>query len=561
MITTLKIDLSNKVTTTEQELPEKLTLEEKLGGFGKAVHDIEKHLQKYPDLKDAYDQRNLLCFNIGCFTGSNVMTSRRTIISGLSPLKTSKAGTNGIYYSAASGDLGPMIRGCNLDSINITGKSNNPIYLVLDNDKIYFEDAKELIGKTTDEKIRILADKYKDAAFAVIGPAAENLVRYANIAFSTSDQLRNKSKNMRFAGRGGLGAVMASKNLLGLVIKGDKKQEIDNVKELNMEIAKGKRTSKYKEMGTFFANIVGMEGLKVNVHNNFSYGSDKKTEQLFKENILKSYTITDKGCRGCAIKCWKEIGKDGKALGKLDFEPGMLLGPNLGIYNIEQILELINSADSYGIDAISAGVCIGYEMEQQKRFGDFSFAKELLEKISNGKHNLKEGVMRYSNNVPNAIHVKGIELAAYPGNLNPGYAFAIAGPHMSIDTYNGAWYPGAVNSVDEWVENIVRGPQIMLYDMNGLCKFAKLTFDQTAELYNKIFGEKVTADDLRKVTKTVNKRARLIDSRLGFTADDDVLPENCYKDLGSVIPHFNTKEFFEKVKAGVYKKYDEIKLD
>jgi len=556
-IKTLKIDLSNQETVIELKSAQEASLEEKLGGFGKSVHDIERHLEKNPDLKDAYDQRNLLCFDIGCLTGSKVMTSRRTYVSSLAPLKTSRAGTNGIFYSAASGGLGPEIRGCGLDSIRITGKSENPVYLVIDKDNVYFEDARELVGKTTDEKIRILADKYEKAAFAVIGPAGENLVRYANIAFSTHDQLKKKSKHMRFAGRGGMGAVMGSKNLLGMVVIGDKeKQEVGDVKNINREIAKGKRTSKYREHGTFFGNIAKMEALKVGIHDNFSHGNDPETQKLFKENVLSDgYEIVNKGCLGCPVKCWKEIEKDKKPLGKIDFEPGALLGPNLGINNIEHILELINLADNFGLDSISAGVCLGYEMEKQGRFGDFSFAKELLEKIGRGEHGLKQGVMRYSDNAPNAMHVKGIEMAAYLGNFNPGYAFAIAGSHMSMDTYNRAWYPGAENTIDEWVENIVRGPNMILYDMNGLCKFAKVGFEDVAELYERIYGEKISAEDLKEVAKKVNLRARRIDCRQGFTQDDDVLPEKCYEDLGSNVPHFNTKEFFEQVKKRVYEEF------
>lgn len=563
-IKTLKIDLSNQEMTINEKPVEGATLEEKLGGFGKAIHDIEEHLQKNPDLIDAYDSRNLLCFDIGCLTGSNVMTSRRTIVSGLSPLKTSKAGTNGIFYSAASGGFGPEIRECGLDSIQLVGKSEKPVYLVIDNEKVSFEDASGLIGKTTNEKIRILADKYESAAFAVIGQAGERQVRFANIAFSTDDQLKKGSGHMRFAGRGGMGAVMGSKNLLGIVVKGDETgQDVGDVKALNMEIAKGEGTKKYREQGTFYGNW-NMEAKGVNVHNNFSIGSDPMMEALKKEKLLaEGYNIQNKGCLRCAVRCWKEIvDKEGTVHGKLDFEPGMLLGPNLGINNIKQIMELIHIADSNGLDSMSAGVCIGYEMEENGKFGDFKFAKYLLNKIGKGEHDLKEGVMRYSNNAPNAMHVKGIELPAYPGNFNPGYAFAIAGPHMSIDTYNRAWFPGAENSVNEWVENIMRGPIMILYDMDGLCKFSKVSFDNVAILYERVFGEETSTEQLKQCAKQVNQRARGIDARLGFTDVDDVLPEKCYEPLaGSTLAHFNTKELFDKVKQGVYQEFAKIAIN
>ncbi|MFH1637469.1 MAG: aldehyde ferredoxin oxidoreductase N-terminal domain-containing protein [Candidatus Woesearchaeota archaeon] len=561
-IATIKIDVSKRQTSLEETPSKDLPLEEKLGGFGKSTNDIQEHLKQNPDLRDAYDERNMLCLDIGCFTGSRIATSKRTIISGLSPLKTSKAGNNGIYYSAASGGLGPKIRDCNLDAIRIIGKSEEPTYIVIDNGQVSFENASELVGKTTDEKITMLATKHEKAVFAVIGPAGENRARLANIAFSTNDQVKNKSRHMRFAGRGGMGAVMGSKNLLAIVARGKRNwQEVGDVKKLNLEIAKGDKTKKYREQGTFFGNFAKMERLGVGIHNNFSKGYDPKTEALLKENLIEAgYEIKDKGCLGCPIRCWKELRKDGTVFGKIDFEPTELLGPNLGISNIEEIAQLINLSDSLGIDSISAGVCLGYEMENQGTFSDFEFAKKLLEEIGNGTHPLKEGVMRYSNSAPNAMQVKGIEMAAYPGSLNPGYAFAIAGPHMSIDTYNRAWYPNATNSVEEWVENIFRGSNMILYDMHGLCKFAKAGFEDVAKLYENIYGEKITANDLKETARKVNLRARMIDFSLGFTEDDDVLPENCFNDYGSAVRHFNTKEFFEEVKKGVYEKFKDIKL-
>lgn len=561
-IVTLKVDLTNSSTELEKKDASALSLEEKLGGFGKAVRDQERNLFANPDLVDAFDPRNILNIDIGFATGSNLMTSRRTYISAMSPLKTSKKGTNGVMYSAASGDLGPAIRLSGLDSIQLAGKHEKPVYLLIERGKPTLVDAKELVGKTTHDKIMTLASKHNGASYAVVGPAAENRVRYAGVAFSTVDQVKHGSRNMRFAGRGGFGAVLADKNVLGIVVYADSNNrfELGDLKELNVEIAKGSKTKKYRGLGTFFHNIPTADGTKSGIYNNFSHDIDQRAQQLFKETLLEeNYRIADKGCLGCGIKCWKEIQKDGIAGGKIDYEPGSLLGPNLGIFNIENILGLVAMADSLGMDAMSAGVCIGYEMDKQNKFGDFELAKDLMKKIGNGDHPLKDGIFRYAGNAPNAMHAKGIEFAGYLGNLNPGYAFAVGGGHMTMDTYN-SWsfkdaLGSATNSVDEWVENIIRGPQIMLYDMNGICKFAKVDFDHVAELYDRNFEKKITADDLRAVAKLVHFVVRKMDESRGFGPEDDVLPANCHKDLGFIIPHFNTEEFFAKVKDGVHRQY------
>jgi aldehyde:ferredoxin oxidoreductase len=561
----LKIDLSNG--TSEVVVNLDLSLEEKLGGFGSAISAHERNLYSNPDLVDAFDERNNLRFDIGFTTGSRLMTSRRTTVSGLSPLKTCKKGNNGVMYSSASGDLGVAIRRVGLDGIEIVGKSSSPMYLVVDGENVQLFDASAFEGKSTHKKILMLAEKCPDAAYATVGLAAENGVRFAGIAFSTYDQIKNGTRNMRFAGRGGFGAVLADKGILGVVVRGGNDNvDLGNVKDWNVEVASGSKTRKYRELGTFFSNIESADGLKVGIHDNFSVGRDERTSRLHRRSLLEQgCSVVDKGCLGCGVKCWKEIRKGSEILGKIDYEPGSLLGPNIGIYDIEEVMKLIEMVDGYGMDSMSTGVCLGFEMQRTGKFGDFGFAKKLIRQIAHGHHPLKDGVFRVAGNDPSAMHVKGIEFAAYIGNLNPGYAFAIGGGHMTMDTYNGWCFQDAngraTNSVDEWVENIIRGPQIILYDMNGICKFAKVNFDQVAELVRRVYGDSVNADELRDVSKLVNYRVMLLDKSRGFCSEDEVLPLSCHRDMGFVIPHFNTLEFFDAVKKGVYARYDSMERD
>jgi aldehyde:ferredoxin oxidoreductase len=568
-IVTLKLDLNSKIQNISDQDSATLSLEEKLGGFGKGLHDTQEYLQnqKQPII-DAYDPRNMLCIDLGFLTGTKLMTARRTIFTGISPLKTSNAKTNGIFYSTASGDLGPAIAQNGFDSIRLTGKLNKPSYIVFDNGQVRIEDATDIIGKTTDEKINILKSKYEKAAFAVVGPAAENMVRYASIAFSTTDQLKNGTKNMRFAGRGGFGSVLASKNILGIVAMGDKPvYDIGDVVSMNRDIASGKKTEKYRSLGTFFANIFNQNVLGVAIHDNFSRGRDERATSLQKDKVLSDgYGIKDKGCKGCGIRCWKEIlSKEGIALGKIDYEPGALLGTNLGIYDIEKTMSLIELSDTLGLDAISTGTSLGYEMELRNKFGDFEFAKDLIYKIAKNEHGLAQGVKRYSNNASIAMQTKGIEFPAYLGHINPGFAFAIAGQHMSMDTYNSWVYKDstteATNSIDEWVENIIRGPQMILYDMNGLCKFAKVSFDDVSKLYDTTYGTTTNGNDMRNVAKRIHMLARRIDQSQGFNESDDTLPDKCFEVLPNTdAPYFNTKEFFNKVKEGVLNEYKNYKF-
>jgi len=566
-IKTLNIDLNTKSSNIVVQKAKDLTLEERLGGFGKAVHDLAKFQESHGPIKDAFDSENLLCVGTGVLTGQKVMTAKRGIFATFSPLETSLAGTPGIAYSTASGNFGSALKSTGFDDLLITGKLEVPSILVLNNNQLEIRETPELIGKTTSEKMQILKQYYPEASSAVIGPAGENLVRYASVAISTQDE-----EHMRFAGRMGMGAVMGSKNILGIVAQGDApKLELENTKDLNLEIANGKGSSKYKLEGTWFANIKTQPKAGSGVFNNFSKAYDPRVEEIQKEKILeKGYKIKDKGCLGCGIKCGKYLeDSEGNVLGKKDYEPGALFGTNLGLYKEEEVMELISIADKQGLDSISAGTCLGYEMEITNNFGNFEFAKKTLEEIARGKHGLSQGLLRYAGNVPNAMQTKGVEFPAYLGNLDPAYGLVDeGGQHMVTDNHNAWKYVDpktgekATNSVKEWRENVLRGPQIMLYDILGLCKFAKATFDQTASLANQIYGLDLNAHDMKKIAIRTHMMAHNINKKQGFTEEDYIMPERCHESLpGMTIEHFNTKEFFNKVKAGVFEAYKNYKFD
>ncbi|MBR9703839.1 hypothetical protein GOV12_00370 [Candidatus Pacearchaeota archaeon] len=567
--TTLKIDLTNKQTELEIVSTSKLSLEEKLGGIGRSFQAFEKYLKNNPNAGDTNDPSSLISIDTGSFTGS-LSTSMRTYITFISPQKRSYSKANGIFYSTASGGLAQKIAGNGIDSLHLTGKSNEPVYIVLENGEVKFKNAEFLKDLKTHERILKLSKRYDNAAFAVIGPSANNDVLFASVAFSTNDQLKKDSNHMRFAGRGGSGYALAKKGIQAIVVIGDDyKQKSQIIKRINKITAnKNGRSKKYRREGTFFGNIESMHALGYHVIDNFSRGRDNRTEKLFREALLQDgYEIDNKGCLGCVVKCWKEIKKDGVVLGKLDFEPGILLGQNLGIYELKQTMELIEICDQYGIDAMSSGVCLGYELDRLDKFGDFAFTKDLLLNIAKGNHDLKQGLLRYVENndfsTKNAMHVKGIELAAYPGNGNPGYAFSIAGPHTSLDTYTrGVNFPED-NNISGWIANIWdRGLNILLYDMISIDKFEKATFEEVCELYQEIYEEDISVSDLRNAAKRVYMRGRRIDEMQGFTSNDDILPINCHQPLqGLVIPHFNTKSFFKQVKEGVYEKMREFELD
>ena len=207
-------------------------LEDVLGGFGRSFQILGKR-----DIAEAYAAENPLIVNTGLLTGSSVMTGLRSYFSAYSPLKGSQAGKPSAMWSAGSGKFGSKLKWTGLDELVFEGQSAEPVVCVLrageNGPEVTLTSAKHLLGKDTHEKIMALQADYADAHFAVIGPAGEHWQNnyMAAVALSTENQLKSKDDKCRFAGRGGMGSVMGSKNLIAIVA-----QSKDNIEKLTPEL-------------------------------------------------------------------------------------------------------------------------------------------------------------------------------------------------------------------------------------------------------------------------------------------------------------------------------------
>jgi aldehyde:ferredoxin oxidoreductase len=644
----LEVNLTHQRFTIQEKKLDDMLLIEKLGGLGLGMVDYYYHLLNNPGLLrvDALDPGNPIYIMTGCFTGSNLMTGLRTLLLGKSYLKTHvdmldllidnpysehdgilllvrdiaaknkllvPSFNGGVYFSAASGDFGTELRGNNLVGVKVIGKSDHPVYLALDKGHFSLEDATDMVGLGVSDKIYWLNEhcnkENKGFAFTVIGPSGEKLVRFASNAFSTKDDLQNHTGHHRYAG--GFGAAFGAKGLLGVAARGDREYflRLEDVVDTNKMIGTGKSglevdhdgnitykdgtktkpwsTKKYHDLGTHMANNLTLDALGVSIINNYTEGKSENTLKLDKDYVLESgLAITDKGCTGCLIKCWKQISEKDtnankeKIHGKIDWENTALLGTNLGLSDMRQIVELINLCDEYCVDSMEMGSTIGYIMyvnsldssTSDLSFGNFGYAKWLLHNISKGKHPGMDGAFRYSLSVdptrydPFCMSVKGKSIAAYHGKYNPGIAFSLARDHMTMATYNKAY--GAKgkdgntvfkNSLDDWVKYIIDGSGSMLFDLDGMCKFSQMPVEVHAKYYNQLYDSNITAADLKLATQYLHLLMREIDNMLGFTPDDDRLPESCYEPLpDAVIPHFLTPDFFTQLKSRVYEEYRKI---
>ena len=232
-------------TITFAEVPCQ-NLEDVLGGFGRSFQILAKR-----DISDAFATTNPLVVNTGLLTGTNVMTGLRTYFSAYSPLKVSNKGLPAAMWSAGSGKFGTKLKWTGLDEIIVEGKSDRPVVLVVrgpeDADTggptAELHRADQLLGLPCYRKITTLHQEYPDAHFAVIGPAGEHYQNcyFAAVALSTENLLRSGDDKCRWAGRGGMGAVMGSKNLIGIVadVKDKVVRLTPEIRELNKEIASG----------------------------------------------------------------------------------------------------------------------------------------------------------------------------------------------------------------------------------------------------------------------------------------------------------------------------------
>jgi aldehyde:ferredoxin oxidoreductase len=243
-------------------------MEDFFGGIGRSF----KLLDHY-DVTDPFAASSPLIMNLGVFTGTDMMTGLRTFFSGYSPLKRARNGRPLAMWSTASGDFGTRMLYAGVDEVIFLGRSPQPVYLLVRKDgdtvRMSLEDASDLIGKTTHDKIVLLAARYDDAHVAALGPAGEHWQNnyYAAIACSTGNEIETGECKPRFAGRGGMGSILGSKNLLAIVAQAPipKRDRLGlALLEANKEISRGEGSRNYRDPkkanggGGTWRNVAGL---------------------------------------------------------------------------------------------------------------------------------------------------------------------------------------------------------------------------------------------------------------------------------------------------------------
>ncbi len=538
----LHVDVSTGATR-DVALPD-VVLRGLVGGVGIGAWLLWRHAPA-PGT-DALDPSSPLVLSLSPLVGTPLTTSAKFAVVAKSPL------TNRIGDALASDRFAIELKACGIDALVVTGAAPEWSLLVIDADGARIEDASDLRGLSSlDAEMRVrerLGDAWR---FFGIGPAGEALVRFATI-----------SGDSRHAGRGGLGAVLGSKRIKGIAVRGALPTPLADAAR-TMELAKdlsrrslGSGTAKYRELGTV-TNVLVMNRLAALPTRNFREGTFEGAERISGEALHELPSVR-KHCANCTIGCEHvfETSKGTKV--RMEYEGLFALGPLCGIDDRDAVLEAAALCDDLGIDVISAGGTIAFAMDCRERgwlddipeladvpgFGDTAGQSRLLTQIGHRRGAgalLAEGsrlaAERIGGDAPRyAPHVKGLELPGYEPRAMQTMALGLAvatrgADHNRSGAYEADLQPGA----DRFVADPKKGPAAAATEIRAavmdsliLCKFLRGAFDdligESAEMLAAVTGFDVDRDELATVGKRIVTLRKLYNEREGWTADEDTLP-------------------------------------
>jgi aldehyde:ferredoxin oxidoreductase len=540
----LRINLTDGTTSSETISPE--LVRDFVGGRGLGVKLLYDNVG--PET-EPLSPENLLIFAVGPATATAVPTAGRTAVITKSPL------TGTILDSNVGGYLGPQIRRAGYAAIIFEGRASSPVYVWINEDQIEIRDASSVWGKDVVETTNtLLEDTDKQAQVACIGPAGENQVLLAAIMNDTH----------RAAGRGGVGAVMGSKNLKALVIRGSGKVPIADdgrmetaVKHSRLLIKKNGVTDKSLPVfGTaVLVNVINEHGMLPTY--NFQEGMFNDAEGVSGEKLLERLYVKQYRCHGCPIGCGRISKAYGKEVGGPEYETIWAFGPQCGINDLEWITEANHLCNLYGIDTISLGSTIGCAMELVQKghldaplefsntegildlIRDVALAKGLGAEIGEGSLRLAK---RYG--APDlAMHVKGLEIPAYDPRGIQGHALGYAtsnrgGCHLRSYLI-GPEVMGSPVLVDR--DRVQGKPELVILYQNlsaavdtlVACRFSQfaLNVDDYAEFLSAILGEEIDGRSFLEIGERIWNLERLFNQREGFSSKDDCLPPRFFSPL------------------------------
>ncbi len=546
----LYVDLSSRTVWTE-DLSEEL-LASRIGGRGLGVE-----LMKDFFTLDPHDPRMPLIFAVGPLCGTPAPASSRMSVISRSPL------TNTITDSSVGGTFPIRFKSAGYDCLVVSGRSSVPVYISIKDDGVEIKAAAALKGKGCLETNKLLEPS---GTSACIGPAGENLVRFANIMIGGANS----------AGRGGLGAVMGSKNLKAIVVDGSKKTTISDAvlfKKAQDDVMRLLRASPVVmgelglgEFGTAtLVDIVGQRRMAPT--ENFRNTFFPEAHAYSGPSLKQEFGFKKHGCAVCPIQCKKET-SCGRPVP--EYETLSHFGALNGNSDAESIVKANLLCNSLGMDTISAASTFAAYGEARGRFLTGSEILDMLGKTAYREgegDRIAEGSRRYCDSIGKlqfSMSVKGLELPAYDPRGSYGIALAYGtstrgGCHLraypisqeilrkpvAVDRFS---FDGKARMIKIAEDNNA------VVDSLSICAFAFLgaSIEEYAQMLAAATGVPFTGQGLMKTGEEIILAERRYNRTNGFTKDDDLLPERFFTEAGTSgegieIPPVDKARFIEEL--------------
>lgn len=515
------------------------------GGRGLGAHILYREV---PAGVEPFSPENKLIFTTGPLTGTMAPGNNKVNVTFKSPL------TNTYSYSLCGGHWGPELKFAGYDGLLIEGRAEEPVYLWIDNEQVEIRPASHLWGQlipTVDRQIKQeLGDSFIRSVY--IGPAGEKLNRMACI---TSDCFRE-------FGRGGAGAVMGSKKLKAIAVRGTGAVEVAKPRELATlaeevisDLRKHPTAQNRRKYGTV-EMVQGINHLGFWSTRNFSRGQFEAAEKLSGPAMKQEIVEGDVSCYACPVACGKRTAVHSSKFGRValegpEFETVGLLGANCGVSDWEYLLKATEICDAYGMDTMSCGATISMVMEAfelgritseqvdglEPRFGDGKVLVELLRCIGERKgigNLLAEGAEKAAEHlgVPDlAMHVKGLPFATYDPRGCKGMALTYGtspkGAHHMVSPTMGPEIAGD-RFTEEGKGNLVRSIQqyMAIVDSMTMCSSMRfvLSLEKQLQLFRAVTGLDLSEEEAMRVGERILNLERIYNMRLGLDRRHDVLP-------------------------------------
>ena len=586
----VRVNLTSETVTTEQ-ISEPFC-RKYIGGAGFIAYYLLREVK--PGI-DPLGPENKLIFAMGPLTGLTLGGCARHTVGAKSPL------TGGVAKSEVGEYWGPQFKRAGFDALILEGKAERPVYLWIHDSKVEIKDAGRLWGKNTKETQETIRSELGDAKIrvAMIGPGGENLVKYACIMHGPFDA----------TGRGGLGAVMGSKNLKALAVRGDNMPPAanpDGVKKVrtwlkeNMSLIKA-----FADFGTG-SPMPRFEELGNLPIRNFRDGGFPNVDKITPQTIRETIRVGMEGCFACPVKCKKMVEvkepyKVDRSYGGPEYETLGALGSACGIDDLKAISKGNFLCNAYSLDTISTGVSIAFAMECFENglltskdtngielgFGNADAMLKMIELIARREgigDLLAEGSFRAAGKIGKgaealAIQVKKLEVPMHEPRLNKSLALGyMVNPHGAdhmdsmIDIFFSAFtehpnvmVPDAIPMGFEPAPFEDIGPRkVALFkafqskriisDSLVLCHFLPYSYSQIVELTSAVTGWDSSVMELCRIAERVLTVCRLFNIREGFTAADDTLPARFFEPTkgGALADKSLNFEEMEKAKRYYY---------